>query len=100
MINSLEKNLVPKMEAEFLVLVDVIQKPSFLISSSSSNRPQQQFDTHFMEHLIRHAKYLLENSSKSFDMCIKLVQIFRQMLSLNDVQIQDKQVIDYYNRVF
>lgn len=89
MVTCLEREFVPKMEAEFLVLVDVLRSPSQVFGSHSV---EQIFDTRLLERLIRHTKHSLDNSSKSFDMCIKLIKIFRQMLSLNVHRIQDKQV--------
>lgn len=90
MVSCLDREFVPKMEAEFLVLVDVLQTPSFVFPIHTADR-SQQFDTRLLQRLIRHAKHLLDSSSKS-DMCVKLIQIFRQMLSLETAKISDKQV--------
>lgn len=100
MVSCLDREFVPKMEAEFLVLVDVLQSPSLVFPAHSLDR-SPQFDARLLQRLIRHAKQQLvdnESTTKS-DMCVKLIQIFRQMLSLEAAKISDKQVNKYLNLI-
>ncbi len=88
-LNKLECEFDSKMQAEILVLIDVLTNPSciFPLSVAFSDK---SFDKSFISKLINHTKYLLKNQLKSDDMCINLIQIFRQMVYYNYYPIIDK----------
>jgi hypothetical protein len=82
------------MQAEVLVLVDVLHRPSLVFPKHSVNRCHS-FDTFFIGRLIRHFKFLLdEKPTKSDEMCIDLIQILRKMVFHESFKLEDKTVMN------
>ena len=77
----LEEGFSIKMQAEMLVLVDVLHKPASIFAANSNFRLKSQ-DKRFIAKLINHAKYLRDKQENQ--LCIKLLQILREMIPIDD----------------
>lgn len=76
-LTILIKGFSNKVKAEQFVLVDVFHKPASALGIKSNH---ESFNENFLSKLVQHTKYLLENQSKTDNMFINLIQIFRQMI--------------------
>uniref|UniRef100_A0A8C1N0L9 Inositol 1,4,5-trisphosphate receptor n=1 Tax=Cyprinus carpio TaxID=7962 RepID=A0A8C1N0L9_CYPCA len=72
----LEEQFSPQVQAEFSVLVDVLQSPEMLFPQLRSE------DGAFMSKLIKHTKKLMEKEEK---LCIKILQTLREMLDRKEI---------------
>jgi inositol 1,4,5-triphosphate receptor type 1 len=63
--------------------------PSCIFPSSVAFS-DKSFDRSFIAKLINHTKYLLKNQLKADEMCINLIQIFRQMVYYNYYPVNNK----------
>ncbi|KAF7224696.1 inositol 1,4,5-trisphosphate-gated calcium channel ITPR2 isoform X1 [Nothobranchius furzeri] len=70
----LEKQISPKIQAEFSVLVDVLHSPELLFPEAARLRCDSET---FMTTLIKHTKSLMDKEEK---LCIKILQTLRKML--------------------
>uniref|UniRef100_A0A671L6X4 Inositol 1,4,5-trisphosphate receptor n=1 Tax=Sinocyclocheilus anshuiensis TaxID=1608454 RepID=A0A671L6X4_9TELE len=75
----LEEQFSPQVQAEFSVLVDVLQSPEMLFPESARLRSE---DGAFMSKLIKHTKKLMEKEEK---LCIKILQTLREMLDRKEI---------------
>ncbi|RXN10998.1 inositol 1,4,5-trisphosphate receptor type 2 [Labeo rohita] len=75
----LEEQFSPQVQAEFSVLVDVLQSPEMLFPESAQLRSE---DGAFMSKLIKHTKKLMEKEEK---LCIKILQTLREMLDRKEI---------------
>uniref|UniRef100_A0A673MZI1 Inositol 1,4,5-trisphosphate receptor n=1 Tax=Sinocyclocheilus rhinocerous TaxID=307959 RepID=A0A673MZI1_9TELE len=75
----LEERFSPQVQAEFSVLVDVLQSPEMLFPESARLRSE---DGAFMSKLIKHTKKLMEKEEK---LCIKILQTLREMLDRKEI---------------
>uniref|UniRef100_A0A673N6Q6 Inositol 1,4,5-trisphosphate receptor n=1 Tax=Sinocyclocheilus rhinocerous TaxID=307959 RepID=A0A673N6Q6_9TELE len=73
----LEERFSPQVQAEFSVLVDVLQSPEMLFPESARLRSE---DGAFI--LIKHTKKLMEKEEK---LCIKILQTLREMLDRKEI---------------
>ncbi|XP_034032686.1 inositol 1,4,5-trisphosphate receptor type 2 isoform X2 [Thalassophryne amazonica] len=73
-VSCLEEQVSPKAQAEFSVLVDILQSPELLFPEGARLRCESGA---FMSKLINHTKKLMEKEEK---LCIKILQTLRQML--------------------
>ncbi|CAF0720089.1 unnamed protein product [Brachionus calyciflorus] len=88
----LEEGFSSKMQAEMLVLVDVLHKPASIFPSNSAFRIKAQ-DKRFIGKLINHAKYLRDKQENQ--LCIKLLQILREMIpNENEFLLDNKRKTD------
>ncbi|XP_026086465.1 inositol 1,4,5-trisphosphate receptor type 2-like [Carassius auratus] len=72
----LEDQFSPQVQAEFSVLVDVLQSPEMLFPQLCSE------DGAFLSKLIKHTKKLMEKEEK---LCIKILQTLREMVDRKEI---------------
>uniref|UniRef100_A0A9J8B1R0 Inositol 1,4,5-trisphosphate receptor n=1 Tax=Cyprinus carpio carpio TaxID=630221 RepID=A0A9J8B1R0_CYPCA len=88
----LEEQFSPQVQAEFSVLVDVLQSPEMLFPQLRSE------DGAFMSKLIKHTKKLMEKEEK---LCIKILQTLREMLDRKEIFEEKVSVIGtFYHYIF
>ncbi|XP_037539386.1 inositol 1,4,5-trisphosphate receptor type 2 [Nematolebias whitei] len=73
-VSFLEEQFIPRVKAEFSVLVDVLHSPELLFPEAAQLRCDGGA---FMSKLIKHTKKLME---KEENLCIKILQTLREML--------------------
>ncbi|CAF0775305.1 unnamed protein product [Brachionus calyciflorus] len=96
-LKEMEKELNSKVNAEGLVLLDVLKNPSHIFSMDSKFR-SNSFNKNFMAKLIDHAKLLATNQAKYDDMCINLVRIFRRLVYHGSKSQEDKKKSDCFRK--
>ncbi|XP_016523534.1 inositol 1,4,5-trisphosphate receptor type 2 isoform X1 [Poecilia formosa] len=73
-VSYLEDQFCPRVQAEFSVLVDVLQSPELLFPEAARSRCESGA---FMSKLIKHTKQLMEQEEK---LCIKILETIREMM--------------------
>ncbi|XP_017278513.1 inositol 1,4,5-trisphosphate receptor type 2 isoform X2 [Kryptolebias marmoratus] len=73
-VSCLEEQFIPRVKAEFSVLVDVLHSPELLFPEAVRLRCNGGA---FMSKLIKHTKKLMDKEEK---LCIKILQTLREML--------------------
>uniref|UniRef100_A0A3B5N1F5 Inositol 1,4,5-trisphosphate receptor n=1 Tax=Xiphophorus couchianus TaxID=32473 RepID=A0A3B5N1F5_9TELE len=73
-VSYLEDQFCPRVQAEFSVLVDVLQSPELLFPEAARLRCESGA---FMSKLIKHTKKLMEQEEK---LCIKILETIREMM--------------------
>uniref|UniRef100_A0AAY4DQM8 Inositol 1,4,5-trisphosphate receptor n=1 Tax=Denticeps clupeoides TaxID=299321 RepID=A0AAY4DQM8_9TELE len=78
-VSCLSEQFSPKVQAEFSVLVDVLQSPELLFPEAAQLRCESGA---FMSKLIKHTKKLMEKEEK---LCIKILQTLQEMLDKKEI---------------
>ncbi|XP_036389350.1 inositol 1,4,5-trisphosphate receptor type 1 isoform X2 [Megalops cyprinoides] len=77
-VSSLEERLLPLVQAELSVLVDVLHRPELLFPENTDSRRKCESGG-FICKLIKHTKQLLEENEER--LCIKVLQTLREMMT-------------------